>query len=170
MKGISVWMFSKIVMLVFLVSTFSVVIGFLRLTNERVSADAAEALAMQIKDAIQTTLHTNTISSQAVVPVPKTIPESGGSIETGKLKTYTVVVNQSGDVIYAAIGWGERPSVYVAASSFMSGGVSIKPINGLTFSTQEGYRYFKVAKSTVQDSSVLCFQACKSFDSGCTVC
>jgi hypothetical protein len=177
MRGISVWMFSKIVMLVFLLVTFSTVIGFMRLTSDKVSTDSAQALAMQLKDAIETTLYTNTISSQAVVPIPKTLPETGGSTDVSKLKSFTVNVDSEltadGKIIYVAIGWGDNPSTYTAASSFMaSKDVQLKPtVTGGFKLLSSKHRYFIVKKDATSGIE-LCFQACTSsyFDSSCTKC
>jgi hypothetical protein len=173
MKGISIWMFSKIVMLVFLIVTFSTVVGFLRLASDKVATDSAQALAMQIKDAIETTLYTNTISSQTVVPIPKTLPESGGSTEA-KLKSFTVNVgstaSSNGKVIYAAVGWGDNPSTYTAASSFLANqDVQLKPKDFNLLSSK--HRYFIVRKDATNGVE-LCFQACNSsdFDSSCSKC
>jgi len=166
MKGISIWLFSKIVMLVFLIITFSTVLGFMKLSKDRISADSAEALAMQIKDAILTTLHTNTLSSQAVVPIPKTLPESFGNVEETRLKTYTVKVSSTPvtgeQVIYVAIGWGENPSVYAAASSFYTSNVDItNPAASLSFFSN--YSFFVVEKTT-GTKKTLSFKACPGSD------
>jgi len=172
MKGLSVWMLSKIVMLVFLLATFTTVVGFLRIANEKVSSDVAGALAMQIKDAIQTTLYTTTVSSQTVIPIPKTLPEEGENAASGKAKTFTVNVNSiladDGRIVYAAVGWGENPASYAAASSFLvSNSVVIKPDNAIIMPSSQ-YRYFLVSKT----SGELCFQACESYDfeASCTKC
>lgn len=169
MKGISIWLFSKIVMLVFLIITFSTVLGFMKLSKDRISADSAEALAMQIKDAILTTLHTNTLSSQAVVPIPKTLPESFGNVEEARLKTYTVKINSTTpdpttgeQVIYVAIGWGENPSVYAAASSFYTSNVDITN-PGASLSFFSNYSFFVVEKTT-GTKKTLSFKACPGSD------
>jgi len=177
MRGISVWMFSKIVMLVFLLVTFSTVIGFMRLTSDKVATDSAQALAMQIKDAIETTLYTNTISSQTVVPIPKTLPETGGSSDVTKLKSFTVNVDSTlspdGKIVYVAIGWGDNPPTYTAASSFMtSKDVQLKPsVAGGFKLLSSKHRYF-IVKKDASNGIELCFQACSSsyFDSSCTAC
>jgi hypothetical protein len=162
MKGISVWMFSKIVMLVFLLVTFSTLMSFMKISREKVDADSAQALAMQIKDSMQTAIYTSTVSSQSVVPIPKTLPESGESATTGKLKDFTVVVGRSsvgGNVVYIAIGWGASPTTYSAASSFIvDSSIIIKPDTGLVIPSNK-YRYFVVKKQNLNE---LCIQACNS--------
>ena len=169
MKGISVWMFSKIVMLVFLVVTFSTVLGFMRLTNERVMADSAEALAMQMKDAMQTALYTHTVSSQAIVPIPKTLPELGDTSDKSKTKPYTVVIKKTaateGDVIYVAIGWGSSPASFVAASSFLTKDTGICPdmaISPYEMRFPSDRKYLIVKKDTDAGTSVLNLYACNS--------
>ena len=170
MKGISVWMFSKIVMLVFLVVTFSTVLGFMRLTNERVMADSAEALAMQIKDAMQTALYTHTVSSQAIVPIPKTLPELSDASDKSKTKPYTVVIKKipaaEGDVIYVAIGWGSSPTSFVAASSFLTKDTGlcadqdISDYHEMRFPSD--IKYLIVKKDTDSGTNVLKLYACNS--------
>jgi len=170
MKGISVWMFSKIVMLVFLVVTFSTVLGFMRLTNERVMADSAEALAMQMKDAMQTALYTHTVSSQAIVPIPKTLPELGDTSDKSKTKPYTVVIKKTaateGDVIYVAIGWGSSPASFVAASSFLTKDTGICADADISAYPEMRFpsdmKYLIVKKDTVSGTSVLNLYACNS--------
>ena len=169
MKGISVWMFSKIVMLVFLVITFSTVLGFMRLTNERVMADSAEALAMQIKDAMQTALYTHTVSSQAIVPIPKTLPELGDAVpDKSKTKPYTVFIKKitatEGDVIYVAIGWGSNPTSFVAASSFLTKDTGICADADISAYPEMRFpsdrKYLIVKKDTDSGISVLKLYAC----------
>ena len=168
MKGISIWLFSKIVMLVFLIATFSTVLGFMKLSKDRVSADSAEALAMQIKDAILTTLHTNTLSSKAVVPIPRTLPEAYGNVEESRLKMFTVKVSSTAptatgeQIIYVAIGWGQSPVAYAAASSFYTSNVDIvNPGGGLSFFSN--YSFFVVEKNTGARNT-LGFKACPTSD------
>jgi hypothetical protein len=162
-------------MLVFLIVTFSTVLGFLKLTNERIAADSSDALSMQIKDAMQSTLYANTLTSEAVVPIPKTLPEVSETYVSGRLKTYTVQVNMTGpidrQVVYASIGWGGAPTAYISASSFVTSGITIDPPQGISF-ISEDYRYFIVKKQLAPTGTKLCFKACKTstFTScvGCT--
>jgi hypothetical protein len=180
MRGLSIWMFSKIVMLVFLIATFSIVMGFLRLTNDRVVVDSAEAIAMQIKDTVQTTLYTNTISSTAIVPIPRGIPETEGSVQTAKSEAYTVIINKTAgeageDIVYVAIGIGKNPAAFLAASSFLTSyfiqnpNMKMFPPKGLTFYSTTT-RYFIVTKDTA--SKKVCLQNCSSadFGSSCSGC
>lgn len=175
MKGISVWIFSKMVMLVFLILTFSTVLGFLKLTNERISVDSAEGVAMQIKDAMQSTLYANTLTSEAAVPIPKTLPEISETYVSGRLKVYTVQVNVTGpkdrQVVFAMVGWGNAPAAYASASSFVTSDITADPPMGLSFLSQD-YRYFIVKKQATSSGVKLCFKACKTstFTScvGCT--
>lgn len=175
MKGISVWIFSKMVMLVFLILTFSTVLGFLRLTNERISMDSAQAVAMQIKDAMQSTLYANTLTSEAAVPISKTLPEVSESYTSGKVKIYTVQVNVTGpidrQVVFAMVGWGATPAAYVSAASFVTSDITVDPPQGISFLSQD-YRYFIVKKQAASSGVKLCLKACKTstFTScvGCT--
>jgi hypothetical protein len=152
-------------MLVFLIVTFSTVLGFLKLTNEKVSVDSADALTMQIKDSIESTLYANTLTSEAVVPIPKTLPEITETYTTGKLKTFTVKVNMTGpsnhQVVYSSIGWGDAPAAYVSAASFVTNSVTIDPQAGLSFLSST-YRYFIVKKQIYPAGTKLCFKACTS--------
>ncbi len=167
MKGLSVWIFSKMVMLIFLIVTFATVTGFLRLSNERVMADSAEALAMQVKDTMHATLYTTTVSSRSFITLPKTLPESSQNTQNGKPRAYTLVLGDSrtGDeqVIYAAVGWGENPESFAAASSFRTSGTSVIPPRCQLFSTDD--RYVLIEKGVDNNGQVtLWFKKCDSFD------
>lgn len=169
-------MFSKIIMLVFLLVTFSTVMGFLKITKERVEADSAAAMAMQISDAIQATLHTATVSSRAIIPIPRTLPEKGTGADTSKLKEFTVLVNSTGSpdgkIIYVAVGWNAEPKIYAAATSFLAdaslnlkfGGKAVNDYPpGLSFfSADSNSRYFIIAKNMSGCGLILCFKAAKS--------
>jgi hypothetical protein len=171
MKGLSVWIFSKMVMLIFLIVTFATVTGFLRLSNDRVMADSAEALAMQVKDTMHATLYTTTVSSRSFITLPKTLPESSQNTQTGKPRAYTLALGESRannapdseQVIYAAVGWGEKPDSFVAASSFRTSGTEVTPQKCLLFSTDD--RYLLIEKGIGNSGQMtLSFKKCTSFD------
>ena len=162
------------VMLIFLVVTFATVVGFLRLSNDRVMTDSAEALAMQVKDSMHATLYTSTVSSHSFITLPKTIPETSENTQTGKPKAYTLVLGQSGEtgeqVIYAAVGWGENPDSFVAAASFRTSGVLVTPQRCRLFSTNDRYLLIEKGIDTNGQAS-LWFKRCESFDeSACVDC
>ncbi len=169
MRGLSVWIFSKMVMLIFLIVTFATVTGFLRLSNERVMADSAEALAMQVKDTMHATLYTTTVSSRSFITLPKTLPESSQNTQNGKPRAYTLVLGNSQpetgseQVIYAAVGWGYNSESFVAASSFRTSGTNVIPPRCQLFSTDD--RYVLIEKGVDDNGQVtLWFKKCDSFD------
>lgn len=173
MRGISVWMFSKLVMLVFLVVTFSIVIGFLKLTNDKVASDAAESMAIQIKDAIQATTMTGTTSSGTIVPIPKTLPEGTHGIEEKYQKPFIATINStiSGGqkIVFVAVGWQTTPGSYAATASFVANpDLDIKPANGINLISGK-HLYLVVNKTS---SNELCFRACTSyyFATSCSGC
>ena len=181
-KGLSTFLFSKIVMLAFLVTTFAVVLSYMKLINERVQNDSAAALASQIRDSIETSLHSAALESRAVVALPKTLPEAiqgaRESVETGKFRTYTLLIqkiNTTGnDIISVAVGWGDltktsNPVFAAAASTLLPGGFVTKPANGLLVSSKN-YSFFVLSKT----ENAICLQACATSTGGepsdCTKC
>jgi hypothetical protein len=168
MRGISVWIFSKIVMLIFLFLVFGTVISFVRMTNERVAADAADSLTMQLRSGVQTALNSPALSAKIIVPLPKTLPESG--VETAMMKKYTVAVSQSqqgnAKLLSIAIAWDIHATlpantVYVAASSMsISSGVTVKP-SGQLVADSDSRHYFVITKASSSSGTSLCLQACR---------
>lgn len=156
-KGLSVWLFSKVVMFIFLFLTFASVISFMKIVSDRTAADAAEVLAMQVTEAVQTSLLTPSLSSKMIVPIPRTLPEmaSVGS----RARFYTLHIFASGGKLSAAIGWGADPRSYAAASSVQLGDISFKnsvPLEAFS----DSYPYIVIFKS----GQFLCVQGCKEIN------
>ena len=116
-RAIAVWIFSKIVMLIFLFMTFAIILSYMHMMNERVSADSAEALTMQIKNTVQSLMASEALEAQLVVPLPASLPEPGYSAETGsygetgKMRSYTLnTYYESGAESYIsiALAWGKH--------------------------------------------------------------
>ena len=131
-KGLSVWLFSKIVMLIFLMVIFGIVVGFNNVLGERSRAEAAESLCIQVKDSIQASLTSISMTSRQVVPLPTSLPETSASSTDNN--QYTLVISStpvsSDSLISVAIAFGvynqtgedsySGVQYYSAASSFVS--------------------------------------------------
>lgn len=122
-RGLSVWLFSKIVMLVFLFLVFGTVMGFVRIVNEKVSADSAETLASQVKNGVQSILETTAVAASTVVPLPKTLPSetAAGTIPETSMKYYSLkIFSPTSSLVAVAVSWDTPPTTFVAASSYAS--------------------------------------------------
>ncbi len=109
MKGISTWLFSKMSMLVFLIITFSTITAFSLLIKEKMYSDSAAVAAETMKDHVQSAVFSGALEVSSLKPLSKTIPEERG-------RTYSVYFQHSGDYLSIAVGWGENPKGYTAAS------------------------------------------------------
>jgi hypothetical protein len=146
-----------VVMFIFLFLTFAAVLSFMKIVSDRTTADSAEVLAMQITEAIQTTILTPSISSEITVPLPPTLPEK--AVRGRTPRPYTVRVQpqpmSQPTALAIAIGWGDGPPTYVAASSVQ---LSDFTYSNDPFNIFSGdYSYIVVNKT---DSS-LCIQGCE---------
>ncbi|MEM0372791.1 MAG: hypothetical protein QXO69_03080 [archaeon] len=171
MKGLSTWLFSKVVMLVFLVSTFAIMTGVLAIVKERSFADSAEALAFQIKDAFQGVISTSALSSQKVVPIPERLPDD---VKSASPRTYRVEITAGNGKISTAVAWqlgGQNK--YVASSLlYYSGPFSFTPAS-LAFNSDS--RYLVISKKMTGAVSIVCIKACNKTITGggfaqCTLC
>lgn len=122
MKGISIWLFSKVVMLIFLLTVFGTVIGFLGIVNEKVAADSAESLASQVKDSVKTVVGSGLLSASIFVPLPKALPEKSelSTVQETRTRQYSLTIQQTNDIVTAAVSWQIPPINYAAAASFIS--------------------------------------------------
>jgi hypothetical protein len=170
-KGISVWIFSKIVMLIFLFLTLSAVLSYMHLISERVNADSAEALTMQMKNAVQSVMIQETLSSQLVVPLPETLPEKGYGAEKyeerGVTRLYTLRISttkdtSNNDYVSIALAWGAHEAAdagtfsYAAASWLLASDVAVwfgeirNPAvtkSGEIYLNSESHRFFVVKRN-----------------------
>ncbi|MBS3060068.1 MAG: hypothetical protein J4432_01015 [DPANN group archaeon] len=182
-RGISVWLFSKIVMLVFLFTMFATMTFFMNLLNERIANDSAQSLILQIQDSIQSVVSIDALSHTVVVPIPDKLPEevSGISITTGN-RPYTLRVRvqpkgpQSGDnFISIALAWGtytdeNEPNRYTsAAASIIDNSVMLN--DGKTSTViipSREFRFIKISEETsLADEKGICVQACREGVSAC---
>jgi hypothetical protein len=93
-KGIAVWTMSKVVMLIFLLLTFSFVIGYIHILNERVVSDSAQTITMQLKSTMTSLVSTDALNARLTIALPDEIPErTKGVYETGdiSLQSYTLL-------------------------------------------------------------------------------
>jgi hypothetical protein len=162
MKGISVWLFSKMVMLIFLLTVFATVLGFLKIVNEKIGTDSAESLATQIRNTIRIVLEGPIISANMAVGLPKTLPEKSEvekSQET-RARSYSMRItgNPATRLIIVAVSWQTiSPTTYVAASSFTASQVT--QAFDLTIDSID-HGYFKISK----DIAGIKLCGCKDFD------
>jgi hypothetical protein len=153
MKGMSMWIFSRVVMLIFLFMTFAAVISFMRVVNERSTADAGKIMTMQISDALQGVLGSRVLSSQVIIPLPTVLPETGilkPSESAGFSRTYTLTIITSagpsnGSVLLSTgLAWGKHVPgedvTYTTASSIV---------------TDEGFRLNSVYATNVPRPSIM---------------
>lgn len=149
-KGLSVWIFSKLVMLIFLFLVFATVISFMKILSEKTSADAAEALSTQITDALQTTIASVTLSSDLLIPLPETIPEREAGLIPGetRLKNYNISINSiyasqyDANIVSVSVGWTPTPTYYTASSSF----ITPFDVPHITLNSVN-HRFLKISKS-----------------------
>lgn len=85
-KGMSTWIFSKMVMLIFLTLTFGIIMSFTGLVRQRAKIDSARATTEELKSVAQEIVTTSAESAERLVPIPENIPE------TDKGNHYTIHV------------------------------------------------------------------------------
>lgn len=163
MRGISVWLFSKIVMLIFLFLIFSTVLSLMNMLSERAYADAAEVITMNAKDAIQGVMTTGALSGQRVVPLPKRIPEG---IEGGRTRDYTLVLTRQGNSISIAIAWGTFIRIsdirgYVTASLLYIEPNAVIDMPDPLVLDSDSFRFFVANKTTKAGVSEVYIGGCR---------
>lgn len=123
-KGISTWLFTKVVMLVFLTLMFGIILSFTSLVQQRSIAESAQQITIRTKDSIQALLGIRAESGSREVVLPTEIPR-----DTARSTRYTVHIFTTQDIneeiISIAIARGEYDEHegipagnYIAASSF----------------------------------------------------
>jgi len=127
MKAIAVWTMSKVVMFIFLILTFTSVVLFVNVLNERVVADSAQSVAIQIKSTMTAIISSDALDATLVVPLPGEIPErTRDIIETAQAPLHTYILltriyeENNQKYISWAISLGDDPdytkNTYVAAT------------------------------------------------------
>lgn len=118
-KGISTWLFTKMVMLVFLTMTFAIIMSFTGLVQQRSLSEAAQQIAFETTDGIQSLLGIKAEKGFRFIIIPDEIPrESENSIQ------YTVdIYKPEGDTLGVAIARGKHekevpPGKYITGTSF----------------------------------------------------
>ena len=173
MRGLSTWLFSKVVMFVFLTSVFAIMAGVLALVNERSYNGSAEAFNIQLSDGLEGILFSSSTYSQKVVPIPQSLPEDSSRlagrsyfIELGR----TTSGSPPAGSIYTAISWdvnsrnpryASSTSVYYPSGIGFMGPLSIS--GGSIRVNSSEYRYMVFIKSSSPDTKV-CIKACKKGD------
>ncbi len=123
-KGISTWLFSKIVMLIFLVITFSIVLSFSAMIKEKMYADSASVLAMRVRDGVQSVVLTDALQAKTVIALPEYLPDD---INMKDKRKYTILIGEdSSGLLYVAVGWGKDPKAFAGAASMKTSGLSVR--------------------------------------------
>jgi len=124
-RGISVWLMTKVVMLIFLTMTFAVIMSFTGLVQQRSVSDSAYHLTTRLKDAIQGLLGIRAGTGTRFIVMPREIPED--SVRATPY-TFHILLDEDDDEqqqIYIMIAEGlygeddgDEIDNYVTASSF----------------------------------------------------
>lgn len=127
-KGLSMWIFSKVVMLIFLFAVFGMVVGFLKMAQEKVMVDSAEGVTLRVKSAVENMVSSSVSANGIYVAIPRKIPEESGRSfgAEGSLisRPYTLAVSSadvSGAKLFSvALSFdnSDDPETYAASSSF----------------------------------------------------
>ncbi len=166
MRGISTWLFSKIVMLIFVTMVFGSLLSIMNIVNERSYSDSATVIATNIRDAVQGVATTGALSAQRVVPLPKTLPEDTPSVRG---REYTVVLNYdtAKQSLSTAIAWNSYLDMsqikgFTASSLLYTPSITLKkPVVNLVVNSSY-YRYFVVNKTTTAAGPEVYIGACRS--------
>jgi hypothetical protein len=166
MKGISTWLFSKMVMLIFVTLVFGSMLSILNMIKERSYSDSAEVLASNIRDALQGVANTGSLSAQRVVPLPRVIPENTPGVQG---REYTVVMDYDDDqsAFSIAIAWNSYTDIkkikgFTASSLLYTPKITLRePVDDLVVDSGS-YRFIVVNKTTIATGPEIYIGACKS--------
>ncbi|MEM3412237.1 MAG: hypothetical protein QW735_00865 [archaeon] len=116
MRGISVWLFSKIIMLLFVFLAFALMTSFYVSVKEKEFTDSAYFFTEQLKERIQMIAFADVLESQTQFYLPKTLPEE----RQEKGRFYTLTIGKKEDVFYILLSWGteKSPKKYLVAQGF----------------------------------------------------
>jgi len=140
-KGLGMWIMSKVVMLIFLFVTFGVVFSFMSIGQEQSRNQAAEALASDLVNTISNTLSSNLEEATLNFPLPRRIPEKSYRLNLEKGEPYTLVIGLEGagtyKRLYAAVAMlsypreGEhKPETYISSAyALIPSGYSLESCN-----------------------------------------
>ncbi len=120
-KGISTWLFTKVVMLIFLTMTFAIIMSFTSVVQQRSKAEAAQQIAINVKDSTLSLLGVKAQKAERFVRMPGKVPE-----ETEEGEEYSVrITKEKGNdfttvTVAIALGLHEEPDEinYLTATSF----------------------------------------------------
>jgi hypothetical protein len=172
MRGLSTWLFSKVVMFIFLVSVFSIMAGVLSIVEERSYASAAEALNIQLSDGLQGVVFSSATYVQKVIPLPDGLPSDNSHLSE---RNYMVEFGKSTGLVYIAMSWDSasaNPQYVSSASVYYPENTNFEWSGGSD-------NYFRVSSGgdfnyivfTRDSSGSVCIRACERGDvTGCTEC
>lgn len=122
-RGISTWLMTKVVMLIFLTMTFAVILSFTGLVQQRAVADSAQHLTLRVKDSIQALLGIRAETGTRSVVLPEEIPGDSDRSIPYTVNIWTENEDNGYKEVYIAIAEnlhspGDDIESYITASSF----------------------------------------------------
>lgn len=121
-KGISTWLMTKVVMLIFLTLTFGIIMSFTGIVQQRALSDSAQHITGRVKTSIQALLGIRAETGSRYVVIPDEIPENSDRSTTYTVNLFKPNSNPQKLSIAIAEGTGfsssNRPDRYISASSF----------------------------------------------------
>lgn len=167
MRGISAMVMSRVVMLIFLFTTFSIIIAFLGIVAEQAVADSAGVLAMQVRDAVSGVSSGSSLYSRQVIPLPQRLPGSEAGREQRierYSKAYTIGMYKTGGLLSIAIAAGDYADInavpnYISAFSLETGMNVTLPASGVARPSSGSPDTLLVVK---RNRTEICLIPCKS--------
>lgn len=166
-KGLSAWLFSKMVMLAFLIIIFTIMNGFLIILTERAYADSAAVLTLQLKEAASGVANSNVIEIQKVIPIPKVLP----SDKSTNSRQYYIVIKKQGSGNNQAISFAVSKDlisddVFVSASLiYTDEGTNLG--TSVLKASSDVYRYIVIQKKLNNINFYACKKTSSTGFSGC---
>ncbi|MBI1973996.1 hypothetical protein HYS54_04235 [Candidatus Micrarchaeota archaeon] len=177
MRGLSVWLFSKVVMVIFLLTVFTTVIGFMKLLNDRVSSDAAESLVIEAQQTASSVITNDAVEMRVIMPVPASLPqpgwgtlkfEGGEATRPFSMKVFKFTTPSGDTAISFAVAFGtytdETDVRYNAASALtLPAGITLKVADpqtredGVFFNSRD---YPALVFKKTDNGKTLCILAC----------
>ncbi len=155
-KGLSAWLFSKMVMLSFLLIVFSIMGGFLTILNERAFNDSASILCLQAREYLSGVVNSNVISVEKIMPIPKVLPSETNQ----KRRMYYLVISYSSSdnsVSFAVTHDLYHDQTYVSSSLlYLPSNSGIQWGSGDLRISSDKYRYLVIQKKQGETTIYAC--------------
>jgi len=159
-KGLSTWLFSKLVMFSFLVIIFGIMAQMMVILNDRAYADAATLLSLQVKEAAEGIFNSDTVEIQKIIPLPQALPQKGV-----RSNNYYLVIkensNPSRSISFSITRGTYSKRVFVSSSLiYIKPGISTNLGTGSNFNiNSQKYHYLLIRKEGGQIN----FYGCRKF-------